>query len=72
MAAKASSDRRSKSVGARVNSDSKSKGESETIVYKAGATVCFVNGGDKTDETMWDKFCLGVVSVLTSLFLPVG
>ena len=69
---KTSSSKRSKSAGARVNTDSKSRVESETIVYKEGVTVCFVNGGDKTDETVWEKFCLGVVSILVSLFLPVS
>ena len=66
MAEKTSSSKRSKSVGARINTDSKSKVESDLnlIVHREGDTVCFVNGGDKTDETMWDKFCLGVVSML--------
>ena len=64
VAEKSSSAKRSKSVGARVDRDSKSKVESDATVYKEGATVCFVNGGDKSDETMWEKFCLGIVSVL--------
>ena len=66
-----SAGRRSKSAaptGRSAAASSSAQRDSDSIIYKEGAFVCFVNGGDKEDDERWDRFCLGQVSILNSTF----